>query len=91
MKKTLKATHEFFYGGKTLKAGEEFQAVDPDANILCVLGKASEVVTTTPAKQEPPPPPPPQITAADLKAEDENENSPPKRRRYMRRDMRAED
>lgn len=85
MKKYLKATQEFFYGGKTLKAGEEFEAVDPDANILVCLGKATDA-TAKPAKLQTPAP---KIETAELSAEEEPR--PEGRRRYARRDMTAED
>lgn len=94
MKKTLKATHEFFYGGKTLKSGEEFEAVDPDANILVCLGKA--VASEGPAPEPPPfkPAAAPKLETAALKpadAVDPTEASPTRRKRYMRRDMTAEE
>lgn len=92
MKKTLKATHEFFYGGKTLKSGEEFEAVDPDANILVCLGKATES-KSEPAPEPPPvkPEPAPKIQTADLKPAEESTETPTRRKRYMRRDMTAEE
>lgn len=90
MRKTLKATQEFFYGGRTLKEGEKFTAVDPDANILVVLGKATEstpdlVVEAAPVKD-------PKIETSDLKPEpQQSTDAAPRKRRYMRRDMTAEE
>lgn len=96
MKKKLKATHEFFYGGKTLKSGEEFEAVDPDANILVCLGKATENNSQSAPEPEPPQvkPTASKLETADLKPEDTEESvaeAPTRRKRYMRRDMTAEE
>lgn len=85
MKKTLKATQEFFYGGKTVKEGEKFEAVDPDANILVCLGKA---VDSKP-DPKPDPIPAPKLETSDLKSEEPSVT--PRKRRYMRRDLTAEE
>lgn len=85
MKKTLKATQEFFYGGKTLKEGEKFEAVDPDANILVCLGKATEASAD-------PIPEAPKIETAEMRpTPPERAARPDGRRRYARRDMTAEE
>lgn len=76
----LRAQQEFFYDGKTLKVDDKFEAVDPDANILCCLGKAVKVENYQPQKL--------QTTA--MKAEEPApvaEETTSRKRRYMRRDM----
>jgi hypothetical protein len=40
MKRQMIATQEFSYGGKSLKAGDAFEAQDKDAFLLQGLGKA---------------------------------------------------
>jgi len=92
MKKMLKATHEFFYGGKTHKAGDEFEAVDPDANILVVTGKAEEVFKAAAPKRQAAPEPAPKLEAkVELPVADPKDGAPQKKRRYLRRDMQAGD
>lgn len=89
MKKTLKAKHEFFYGGKTHKAGDTFEAVDPDANILVVTGKAEDVTAGQKKPAAPEPKPAPKLEAKVETAEETSTAEPNKRRRYLRRDMQA--
>lgn len=84
MKKVLKANQEFFYGGKTHKVGDEFEAVDPDANILIVTGRATEVVSQSVVK-----PDPAKLETTQVKPE--RAVRPDGRKRYMRRDMTAEE
>ena len=84
MKKRLKAKEEFYYGGATRKVGDEFEATDPDANILVCIGKASAVEAAAPKLQTT------AIRAEQPKVpqeETQNEPAPRRRREYRRRDM----
>lgn len=98
MMKKLRAKQEFFYGGATRKVGDQFEAADPDANILVVLGKAeddTQVVNDQSVK-----PSAPKLQTAAVKAEEpssaepmstQNTELPTGRRRYARRDMVAKE
>lgn len=81
MKKRLMAKEEFFYDGATRKVGDEFDAVDPDANILVLIGKAYAIepkkTQTAAMKAEPRVP----------QEETQDEPAPRRRREYRRRDM----
>lgn len=87
MKKRLMAKEEFFYDGATRKVGDEFDAVDPDANILVLIGKAYAIETpkklqTTAIRAEQPRVP---------QEETQDEPAPRRRREYKRRDMVSEE
>ncbi len=99
MRKTLKAKEEFFYGGKTHKVGDHFDAVDPDANILVVTNKAELVAPDQKVKK---PVAAPKLETAALTTEERSspeamttensgELSSGGRRKYMRRDMTAKE
>lgn len=72
---------EFRYGGRDLKAGDEFEATDKDAKVLQLIGVAVETTFSSRRGASNPPTPEPATSA-----------EPPRMRRaYRRRDLTAED
>lgn len=71
----LIATQSLRYASRNLRAGEEFDATDGDAKVLCAAGRAADA--------------PPEPIQAD--AETEAEPAPPPASRYRRRDLRPQE
>jgi hypothetical protein len=91
MKYKLKAKEEFFYGGKTHKVGDHFEAVDPDARVLVATNKAEDV--TKKAAEAAPTYQTQEIKAEEKPAEPVTTDDVPttgRTRRYARRDMTSE-
>jgi hypothetical protein len=91
VKYVMKAKEKFYYDGKEHQIGGEFEAVDPDANILHVTGKAEKIGPVGAKK-----PAPQKVQTAELKAEPDapREGSTAEvitGRRYLRRDMTADE
>jgi len=92
MKYKLKAKEEFFYGGKTHKVGDVFEAVDPDARVLVATNKVEDVTKAPPKTAAP------EYETRDVKAQEKpaepmtTESTPAtgRPRRYLRRDMTSE-
>lgn len=87
------ATAEYSYGGKLVKAGDEFMANDRDAGLLIAVSRAKLVEKADDAPATQPPMTPAEIEARALKAAEapkpEAKAKPKRQRTYNRRDMKA--
>lgn len=83
----LIATMAYPYDGRSLRTGDRFEASEPDAELLKLIGKAREAPLR--------PTPSPRIQTRTLSAEsesdtDESPDAPKPKRQYRRRDLTPE-
>lgn len=76
----LIATKDYTYAGRSLKAGDPFEASEKDANLLTLIGNAKEAPTKSYRTKVSEPP-----------VLDESQDvASPSKRKYLRRDLVAE-
>lgn len=81
--------HQYVVHGKTVHAGEEFDAPEPEDRLWKLLGRARDAPPKVKSMNEPePPPPPPPEKRGPGRPRKYPMQGPPT---YNRRDMRAED
>lgn len=78
----LIAQAAFSYAGRALKSGDEFEAIEKDAELLKLTKRASDAKADDVTGS--------QLDLAVEKASDQTEAQSSRRGRYSRRDMRSE-